>query len=141
MRGIMMIRIRSASLRDVKEVSKLIRAGAEEGMLLSRTEKELNALARKDDVVVASDGGRLVGVVILDFYNARVSEMRSLYVIPEYRHTGLGSRLVGRLKRRAKSHGVKELMTITHKRKKDWFVRQGFSEEAHGFKIALFKEL
>lgn len=136
-----MIKIRTASLKDVKNVSRLVGLGVEEGALLLRTGRELRTLARKDNIIAAFDGDRLVGMVVLDFYSKRMAEMRSLYVIQEYRDTGTGRRLVERLMRRAKTLGVKELMTITLRGKKEWFVRRGFGEDPHGFKVALFREL
>lgn len=136
-----MIEIRTASVKDVPAVLRLIRLGADEGALLLRTMKELNALAKDDNIIAAFDGRRLVGVVILDFYSRRMSELRSLYVLRKYRNTKIGSRLVEKLVKRARSLGVKEIMTITLKGKKDWFTKQGFGEDVHGFKVALFKEL
>jgi hypothetical protein len=34
---------------------------------------------------------------------------------------------------------MKELMTITLKGSKDWCIDQGFGEDPHGFKVALFR--
>lgn len=141
MAGEFMIRIRTASVKDVPEVLKLIKLGAEEGALLPRERKILNALSRRGDIMAAFDGHALVGVAILDFYSRRLSELRSLYVLREYRNARIGKMLVERLVRRARTLGVKELMTITFRERKGWFTKQGFGESAHGFKVALFKEL
>ena len=135
-----MIRIRTALQKDLKEVSMLVESGAEDGALLPRTRKELNALAKKGNIFAAFDGERLVGIAMLDFYSRRMAELRSVYVAREYRKRGIGRQLILRAVGRARSLGVKELMTITLKENKDWFVGQGFGEDPHGFKVALFRE-
>ena len=136
-----MIKVRSARKEDVLEVSRLIRSGAEEGAILLREKRELAALARKGNIVAAFDKDKMVGVAVLDFYSRRLAELRSLYVSSGYRNGRVGSKLVERLIRRAKRLGVRELLTITAKEKAGWFKAQGFSEEAHGFKAALFRKL
>lgn len=136
-----MIRIRTASLDDVQDVSKLVEAGADEGALLIRKNRELKALARKKNVIAAFDHDKIVGIAILDFYSKRLTELRSLYVKQEYRNRGIGRRLVRNVMKRARSLGVEELMTITLRGNKDWFTKRGFGEDPHGFKVALFKKL
>ena len=83
----------------------------------------------------------MIGIVILDFYSKRLSELRSIYILPAYRSNGIGKRLVAALVKKAKNRGVKQLLTLTLKDKKNWFAKSGFNEEAHGFKVPLFKEL
>ncbi|MGD0728584.1 MAG: GNAT family N-acetyltransferase [Candidatus Micrarchaeaceae archaeon] len=136
-----MIKIQTASLKDLQEVSRLIRLGVEEDMLLPRTSRELRSLIRKDNVIVASDENKLVGVVALDFYSTRLSELRSLYIMHEYRKAGIGGKLIARLLERAQSLGIDQILTVTDKRNKDWFVKHGFDIEPHGFKVALFRTL
>ena len=126
--------------KDIKEVSRLVEFGAEDGALLLRTKKELDALSRKGNIFAAFDGETLVGIAMLDFYSKRMAELRSVYVAREYRKRGIGRKLLIRVVRRARSLGVKELMTITLKENKEWFVGQGFGEDPHGFKVALFRE-
>ncbi len=136
-----MVNIKIASQSDAKSVIRLIRHGVEEGALLPREAGELRSIIRKGNAVIAVDSGSPVGVGVLDFYSKRLSELRSLYVLPEYRKNGVGGRIIKKIFERASELGVRELMTITMRENKIWFMKRGFEEEAHGFKIALFREL
>ena len=80
-------------------------------------------------------------MAILDFYSKRLSELRSIIVLEEYRKQGVGKQLVKGVIKKAKSLHVKELMTITLQEKKNYFGKFGFFEAVHGFKVALFKKL
>ena len=64
-----------------------------------------------------------------------------MYVMPHYRSKGVGKMLVLELLKKAKQLKIKEVMTITVKEMTPWFGKSGFSEEVHGFKVALFKKL
>jgi N-acetylglutamate synthase-like GNAT family acetyltransferase len=136
-----MVKLKVASLKEVPEVMRLIRLGVDEGALLPRTERELRAIARKGNIVVAVDSDRIVGVGVLDFYSRRLSELRSLYVKPDYQNTGVGRGITERIVELASKLGVEELMTITAQAKRGWFVKQSFSQQPHGFKVALFRKL
>jgi amino-acid N-acetyltransferase len=138
---IFLVEIRDAEKKDLNGVVHLINLGAKEGLLLKRTKKDLLSMIKEQNVIVADDNGIVVGIVILDFYSKRLSEMRSIYVLLEYRKCGLGSKLVEALKKKAKSKKVKELMTITIKGMVPWFEKFGFNEAAHDFKVALFKKI
>ncbi|MFA6268273.1 MAG: GNAT family N-acetyltransferase [archaeon] len=133
--------IRDAQKSDLGKVSELIKDGAKEGLLLKRTKKELMSLIKAENVVVAEENNELVGIIILDFYSKRLSEMRSLYVKPEQRRNGIGSQLIKAVFAKAKQKKVKELLTITVKENTPWFKKQGFNEETHHLKVALFKKL
>jgi N-acetylglutamate synthase-like GNAT family acetyltransferase len=132
---------RDAKLKEVDLVVGLINLGVKEGMLLKRTKKELKSLIKDKKVIVVSEEDVLVGIIILDFYSKRLSELRSIYVAKDYRLKGVGSMLVDALKKKAKDLKVKELMTITTKDMKNWFGKFGFNEETHNFKVALFHKL
>ncbi len=136
-----MLGVRTASVADITQIMKLIWRGAGEGALLKRGREELSSIARKGNATVAVDGAKVVGVAVLDFYSARMSELRSLYVLPGYRGKGVGKMLVEAVAARAEELGVEELMTITLKGNKGWFIRRRFNEGPHGFKVALFRKL
>jgi amino-acid N-acetyltransferase len=136
-----MTEIRVATRKDLEAVRALVRAGVAENALLRRSKKDLATCIREQRVMVAVDDANVIGLGILDFYSKRLSEMRTLFVRYDYRKSGVGKRLVDALVEKARQLRVKELMMITAKEKKAWFTKHGFAEEAHGFKVALFKKL
>ncbi len=136
-----MTRIRIATKADLPRILRLIRQGVQENALLSRSKKELVQRIEKKWVIVATEKENLIGIGVLDYYSARLSELRTLFVTPAFRKTGIGQKIVQALVQKAKKRHIKELLTITLKEKKTWFQKQGFAEEAHGFKVALFKKI
>ena len=124
----------------MKDVLMLIRSGADEGALLRRAKDELGLLVKKGNIIGAFDSNIMIGIVALDVYSERMAELRSFYVAKNYRSRGIGKRLVGGVIKMAKDRGIEEIMTITLKDKKNWFIRNGFGEDAHGFKVALFRK-
>ncbi len=137
----MTIIVRNAEKKELWVISNLIKEGANEGLILKRTKKELRGLIKDAKIVIALDGEQVVGVAILDFYSKRLSELRSLYMLPTYRGKGVGKKLIHAIIDKAKYLRVKELFTITLAEKKNWFEKRGFKQNAHDFKIALFKKL
>ncbi len=133
-----MVIIRDAVKKDFSQIVSIINLGAKEGLLLKRTKKDISSQIKENDVIVAQDDEKIVGIIILDFYSRRLSELRSIYVLSDYRKMGVGSMLVEALKKKAKSKKVKELITITLKEKISWFKKFGFNEDVHDFKVALF---
>jgi amino-acid N-acetyltransferase len=136
-----MIIVRDATKSDFDEVLKLIHLGAAHGLILKRTKKDIHAQIRDQKVIIALDEEKYIGVAILDFYSKRLSELRSLYILEEYRGKGVGKKLIHSIVEKAKSLKIKELFTITLKEKKSWFEKRGFKQNVHDFKIALFKKL
>jgi N-acetylglutamate synthase-like GNAT family acetyltransferase len=133
--------IKPAKMKELTQVQELIKSGVKEGTLLSREKTELKKLIKQKNVFVAETNSQLVGIAILDFYSKRLSELRSLYVKPEYRSKGLGKALVEAVIEKAKKKKIHELMTITMKDKTNWFLKHGFSEETHNLKVALFRKM
>lgn len=136
-----MVEIRSVEKKEVKGVYHLMNIGVREGTLLKRSKKELLSLVKGGFIIGAFDNSELVGMAILDFYSKRLSELRSIIVLEDYRKQGVGKQLVKGVIKKAKSLHVKELMTITLQEKKGYFGKFGFFEAVHGFKVALFKKL
>lgn len=136
-----MIEIHGVTKKEVKGVYHLMNVGVREGTLLKRSKKELLSLVKGGFIIGAFNGKELIGMAILDFYSKRLSELRSIIVLEEYRRKGVGKQLVRGIIKKAKSLHVKELMTITLKEKSGYFGKYGFLEAVHGFKVALFKKL
>ncbi|MFA6065106.1 MAG: GNAT family N-acetyltransferase [archaeon] len=136
-----MIEVRAVTKKEIRGIYHLMNLGVKEGLILKRSKRELLDLVKSSVVIGAFDKELLVGMAILDFYSKRLSELRSIYVLEEYRKNGVGKLLVSEVIKKAKSLRVKELMTITVKDKKGFFEKYGFNEAVHDFKLALFKEL
>ncbi|MEA5535672.1 TIGR03032 family protein [Crocosphaera sp. XPORK-15E] len=58
----------------------------------------------------ASINGSMVGFAIAERLNPETAEIISLFVLPEYRHQGIGTRLVAYLERELKTQGCQELV-------------------------------
>lgn len=136
-----MIGVRNATRKDLDAVAVMVRVGAAEGHILRRSKKELLRLIRDEVVVVAHDGDILVGMAILDFYSKRLSELRTVFIVPSYRGAGAGKKLINAIFEKARALKIKEIFTITMKEKKKYFEKRGFHSAPHQFKIALFKKL
>ncbi|MFA5764164.1 MAG: GNAT family N-acetyltransferase [archaeon] len=132
--------IRQAVSKDVPAVRELIDIGAKEGVILNRTNDEINELITKECMLVAEEENKVIGLICLDFYSKRLSEIRTVYVSEDYRGKGIGKELIHSIIDKANKLEIHELMTITTKDKKDWFFKNGFAEETKSFKIALFKK-
>jgi amino-acid N-acetyltransferase len=71
-----------------------------------------------------SEGGTLVAVVGLELYG-EVGLLRSLAVLPSYRNTGLGNKLVRHVESFAKQYGIEQLYLLTTTAE-DYFLRFGY---------------
>ena len=136
-----MIEVKDATKQDLDAIMELFSKGVLEGNIVDRPKSEIAKLIKEKKVIFASDGQNVAGMVILDFYSKRFSELRSIYVEKDYRSKSVGKMLVEAVFSKAKKLGVKELMIVTVKEKEGWFRKFGFNEEVHGFKVALFKQL
>ena len=122
--------LRAAVSADATALHALIQTHLEEGRLLPRTQDELAAHAHR--FVVAVSGGRnehMVGCAELAPLSASVAEVRALVVGREARGSGLGTRLVDELGRRARREGFSTLCAFAHDPR--FFVRLGFSIVPH----------
>ena len=132
--------IKIANINDIPEIKELVKLGVNEGFILDRSEAELNNLVKNQCILISKEDTKLIGLICLDYYSDRLSEIRTVYVLKEYRGKGIGKELIHNIIEVAKKLGIKELMTITMKDKKEWFLNNGFAEETNSFKIALFKK-
>jgi len=133
------IKIRTAVSKDVPVIFKLIARGERQGFLLKRPKKEIRAVVKKRNVFVAENSRGIIGIVALDFYSKRLSEIRSVFVERKFRGQGIGRMLLEKAIKRAKKLGVDELMTISVPSMAKWFMKRGFDERPHRLKVSLFK--
>ncbi|MDO8647311.1 MAG: GNAT family N-acetyltransferase [Candidatus Diapherotrites archaeon] len=137
-----MINIRTAVRKELPLIDSLNREGFAEGLVLKRSKKDLKALIKNENIFVAvKDNKEFVGMVTLDFYSKRLSELRSIYIKENFRKSGVGKKLLDAVFEKAKRMRIKEIMVITSKELRRWFSKSGFNNKPHKFKIALFKKL
>jgi amino-acid N-acetyltransferase len=128
--------IKKAQVRDVQEILDLVNAYAAADMMLPRGPQYLYENIR--DFVIASDHKvpvysimetrevlhLIVGCGSLHVLWDDMAEIRALAVHPDYKHLGLGSKLVDFMIKEARQLGIKRLYTFTLT--EDFFKPLGF---------------
>ena len=118
----MEITIRPAVEADVEGILTIVNAYAAQNLMLPRTAEQIRAALK--DFLVAEHEGRVVGCGSNVPLNAELTELRSLAVLPEYRSTGLGRRLVEMLVAKARADGFEQICALTLV--ESFFTRMGF---------------
>jgi amino-acid N-acetyltransferase len=126
--------VRPARGSDIRLLADLIAPFVARKILLPRTIDELALLL--PNYFVAEDAGKIVGCAALEVYSAKLAELRSLVVAPEYQRHGVGKRLVEACINRARDEEILEVMAITSS--EDFFRSCGFDFTLPGEKKALF---
>lgn len=122
--------VRKATESDTPRLYQLILMGVAEGHLLHRSLEELQRLVNNFYVW---DEGKVVGCASLDKYTTRIAEVRSVYVLPEFRHRKIASQLIRACLEEADTTGIKELLTVTDA--VGLFEAQGFSNNINGQQV------
>lgn len=104
-------RIRTAQPADIPAILALFADEVEAGLMLPRSEAELQAKIQHWRVAQIDD--EIVGCVSLVFYNTALCEIRSLAVGKPYRQNGLGKKLVHTALEFARETGAAEVLTLT----------------------------
>lgn len=103
--------IRPATAEDVDAVLGIINAYAAQNLMLPRTPEQITRVLPA--FLVAEHDGRVVGCGSLVELTPRLTELRSLAVLADYRSTGLGRRLVEALVAAAREAGYDQLCALT----------------------------
>lgn len=119
--------LRPGTAEDAEAILALVMDHLDEGHLLPRDLEEIRLHAHR--FVVCDGAGALAACAELAPLSKTVAEVRSLVVARDYRSVGLGHRLVGELRARARTLGFDTLTAFTHDAR--FFVRQGFSIVPH----------
>ena len=124
----MVVQIRAARTSDVRMIRELIDTYSPGGRLLSK-----NTVTIYEDVqefVVAERDGVVVGCGALHVMWEDLGEVRTVAVLPEFKGTGLGSRILETLLERALVLGLRRVFCLTFET--EFFGRHGFAaiEEA-----------
>lgn len=104
--------LRKASVRDLKEVQKLINEYAKREEMIPRSINELYENVR--DFIICEEGETICGVCALHVLWEDLAEVRSLAVRKEYQRQGIGAKLVRRCISDAKALGVNRVFALTY---------------------------
>ena len=118
----MNIEIRPATVRDVRDIHRLVNEYAQGGLLLGRSLNELYEGVR--DLLVAVSDGVVIGCCALKVCWEDLAEVQSLAVDRAYHGHGLGRRLVETALRRAAELGIDTVFALTYQT--EFFARCGF---------------
>jgi amino-acid N-acetyltransferase len=119
--------IRPAVAADAEAIHALVSSHLDEGHLLPRELPELRVHA--DRFIVCDVAGQIAACAELAPLSPTVAEVRSLVVSRDFRGAGLAHRLVGELRKQARTIGFDTLTAFAHDAR--FFVRQGFSIVPH----------
>jgi len=98
------MKIRKATLKDVKEINKLIDNYSKKGLMLYRTCTEIERNIR--DYFVSEYRNKVIGNCALRVWSKKSLEIYGLAVNSEYMNKGVGSRLIKECIKEAKKLGV-----------------------------------
>ncbi len=126
--------VRAAAADDLSTLATFIQPFVEDEKLLPRTSAELEDLV--DCGFVAVVEGRIIGFAALEIYSAKLAEIRSLAIQPDWQGRGIGKQLVEACVSRARQRDVLEVMAVTSS--ESFFRSCGFDFTLPGEKKALF---
>jgi len=116
--------IRKAKVTDVEEIQKLVNYYAERKEMLPRSLNEL--YENIQDFFVYEKNGRIIACASLQVVWEDLAEIKSLAVGHEYQKQGIGTKLIKKCLKQAKSLGVKKVFLLTFK--PQYFKKFGFKE-------------
>ena len=118
------VAVRPALPSDVLAIREIVESYASRRILLAH---DLVAYyeAVRDFVVAESSGGEIVGCGALHVMWKDLGEIRTLAVLPERLHTGIGHAMLESLVERARELGLERLFCLTFE--VDFFGRHGFT--------------
>ncbi|MEN2994714.1 MAG: N-acetyltransferase [Thermodesulfovibrio sp.] len=106
------MKIRKATVSDVKSIHKLINEFAKKGEMLPRSLNELYENIR--DFLIAEENGEIKGVCALHILWEDLAEIRSLAVKKDSQKKGIGTLLVKKSLNEAKKLGIKRVFVLTY---------------------------
>ena len=118
-------RIRAMKREDVTQVLSVMTPFIQKGILLPRTEKDLEQTY--NDYIVFEIDGAVRACAALHIYDKTQAEIAAVAVDETYSHIGIGPKLVGYLIEKAKAINLESLFILTTQTA-DWFESLGFKE-------------
>ena len=130
--------IRPAQTGDVRAIRGMVDAYAPNGRLLSKATVTLYEDVQ--EFLVADAGDEVVGCGALHVMWEDLAEVRTLAVHPDYRRSGVGSKILSAQLERARNLGIKRVFCLTFET--EFFGRHGFVEiEGAPVEHAVFEQL
>ena len=118
--------IRAMSQNDISDVLRIMRPFVEKGILLPRSETQLeDALA---DFVVYEVDNSVHACAAMHEYPERMAEIAGIAVDEQFNHLGIGPKLVDFLCERGRRAGLSSVFALTTQTA-DWFQKLGFVEK------------
>lgn len=114
--------IRKAVIADVKQIQKLVNDFARQEAMLPRALNELYESVR--DFFVYEKDGEIIAMCALRILWEDLAEIRSLAVVKDYQHSGIGKELLNRCLNEAVELGIKRVFALTYR--PDFFRKNGF---------------
>lgn len=106
------VEVRAATIADVPAILDLVNAYAAQGLMLLRTQAQLEA--KVDSYLVAVDReGEVLACAALDQYSERLGEVSSVAVSSTAQGRGLGSLVVRGVERMARARGLREIFAMS----------------------------
>ena len=115
--------VRRAKTSDVPRIQELLEPWVQRRILLGKERVTLYETVQ--EFVVAEAGERLVGCGALHVMWEDLGEIRTLIVVDEWLHHGVGRAIVQGLEEHARELGLTRLFCLTFE--VDFFVRRGFA--------------
>jgi amino-acid N-acetyltransferase len=117
--------IRTMTLNDISDVLRLMRPFVDRGILLPRTESQLEGTL--PDFIVFEVDDSVHACAALHEFPEKVGEIAGIAVDEHFLHLGVGPKLVDFLCERAKRRGLSSVFVLTTQTA-DWFLKLGFIE-------------
>lgn len=117
-------RIRPATARDVRGIQQILEPLVQRRILLGKDPVVLYE-AVQQFVVAEDENGRLIGCGALHVMWEDLGEVRTLIVVDEWLHRGVGREIVEALERNARALGLTRLFCLTFE--VEFFTRRGFA--------------
>ncbi len=132
------MQIRPAKTGDVRAIRAMVDSYAPNGRLLSKATVTLYEDVQ--EFLVAVQGDEVVGCGALHVMWEDLAEVRTLAVHPDFRRSGVGSKILAAQIERARSLGIKRVFCLTFET--EFFGRHGFREiEGAPVEQAVFEQL
>ncbi|MCQ2396840.1 MAG: GNAT family N-acetyltransferase [Lentisphaeria bacterium] len=125
------ISFRPAVPDDIPGILELLEEYVRQQLVLPRTAEELQNNYRNFIVAVNDDDGKIVGAVALRPFEGGYFEVRSLAVASEYSGSGLGSKLVAAVLKRAETLRPIAKCVFALTKRPNLFHRLGFRDAPH----------
>ncbi len=118
--------LRKAKISDVRYIHKIINESARRGEMLPRSLMDLYGYLRDYFVFCLDDGKTVIGLCAMHIIWENLAEVRSLFVLPEYRRQGIATKLVEACVSDAITLDLYRIFTLTNQ--EPFFKNLGFSD-------------